>query len=127
MARDAHESARGLARHPVEDEQKSVLGTLRDGADFEPVVGDGEKDRRRGKVLVEQIVVHELLVPDPPSRVGFQGDERVREKVRAMAVASPKIGTRRFGRHVDDPALFIESEARPVRRSAYGLVGFRRP
>ena len=69
--------------------------------------------RRRGQVVVPQIVVHGLEVPHPLAGGGAQRDDRVREQVGAGAIGAVEVRARRAHRQEDEPALEIGGDRRP--------------
>ena len=80
-----------FARGAVEDEHEPVFRCLRDGVDVLAVAPERHEGRRRGEIPVPDIVAHELEVPHPLARRGFERDERVRKKVVALTIGPVKI------------------------------------
>ena len=74
-----------LAGHAIEDVEESGLARLRDDVDELPVVPDGRQLRRGGVVVVPEIVVDHLEMPEALARARVERDERGAEQVRADA------------------------------------------
>jgi hypothetical protein len=51
----------GLA---VEEEEKAHLGGLRDGRDIPTVLANGDQAGLGGKIIIPDVVVHDLVMPD---------------------------------------------------------------
>ena len=105
-------------RHPIEDVGPRLLGHLDDRLDPAPVHRDVGENRRRGVVVVEEVVVDRLKVPDALPRGDVHADDRRAEQVGAEPVAAEHVvgGARR--RQVDVPELFVRAHQRPDVRGA---------
>jgi hypothetical protein len=103
-----------LAGLAIEHEQEAVLRRLRDGRDLLAVRTDREELGRVRQIVVPQIVVHGLEVPEAFSGPGIERDDAVGEQVRPEAVATVKVVSGRAGRDVDDPAIRIHGHLAPV-------------
>src|ERR1051325_7602126 len=111
------------AGKPIEHEQQAVLGALGHGVDFFASVSHRQKHRGTWQVLVEQVVVYDLVMPQPLSRRGVQGDKTVREEIHPMPIAAVEIGFRRLGWNENNPTLFVERLTRPWHEASGGFVG----
>ena len=77
---DRNQRLAGLA---IEDEQMAGLGSDGDRRDGAAVLAPVEEDRRRGDVVVPEIVVNGLKVPDPCAGISAKRHDRVGEQVVA--------------------------------------------
>ena len=114
-------------RDAVEDVEKTGLARQGDGVDALAVVADGHQLRRRHVVVIPQVVMDRLEVPEPLSRARIERDQAVREEVLAEPIATIEVVGRRSGRHVHDPALVVDREGAPVVGAADVLVRLLRP
>src|SRR6266496_900502 len=76
-----------LTSDAVEHVQKSGLSCLRHDIDRLPVASDGGELGRGRVVVVPEVVVHHLEVPQSLPRTGIQREQRGAEQIRAMPVA----------------------------------------
>src|SRR5205085_4517601 len=81
-----------LARPPVEQKHEAALRDLRCRIDARTAACDRYEIRRRRKIAVPEIVVHRLEMPQPFPGGGIEGNERVREQIRANARPAVEIG-----------------------------------
>src|SRR4029453_15370259 len=116
-----------LPRRAIEDVEQTELCRLRDDVDRLAVVRDGQQLRPCYKIVVPQIVVEKLKVPEPLARAQFEREQRVAEQVISLAIASPQIECRRPERKVADAALLVDGELGPCVRAAGRLPRIRRP
>ena len=87
----------------------------------------GQQNGRARQILVEQIVMHDLEMPEPLARRGVQREHAVREEIHPVPFAAVEIGLGCFRRHVNDPALFIERLPAPRHHARCGLISILRP
>jgi hypothetical protein len=73
-----------LARFAVEDEQESVLRCLGDDIDGAAVLTDRQQLRRLRQVVIPQVVMHELPMPDASAGACVKGHERIAKEVVAL-------------------------------------------
>ena len=85
------------------------------------------KLRRRDVVVVPEVVMHRLEMPEPLAGARVERDQAIAEEIRARPVCAVEIVGRRTGRHVDDPALLVDGELAPAVRAADVLVRVLRP
>ncbi len=85
------ERTTGLA---VEHEDEARLGSLGHGVDGAALVHDTNQDGRRGQVVVPQVVVHGLEVPDALAGLRVEGHDGVRVQVRPGSVAAVEVRAR---------------------------------
>src|SRR6185503_14265683 len=78
-----------------------------------PVALDVEQGRRGRKVVVPQVVVHELPLPLRLPRQRVERHDRVAVQVRALAIAAVIVGGWRPQRREDEAALDVDGEERP--------------
>ena len=84
--------------------------------------------RRGGIVVVPEIVMHDLEVPQALSRARVEREQAVAEQIVALAIAAVEIVRRRAGRQKDDAVLLVEREIAPRVRAARvpeGILGPR--
>ena len=114
-------------RHAVEHVQHARLAGLGHDVHHPAVVADREQLRRGHEVVVPQIVMHELLVPQALAGARIEGQQAVAEQVGADAVAAVEIERRRSGREVDDAARHVDRDLAPGVGAADVLPGVLRP
>ena len=102
-----------LARHAVERVGHRLLGQLHHGLDLAAVDGDVHQDRRDVVVVVPQIVMHGLEVPDHLAGLGADTDDAVRIEVVAGPVSAVHVVAGSPGRQVDEPELLVGAHHRP--------------
>ena len=89
--------------------------------------GVEENDRAR-RVIVPDVMVHFLKVPDIFPGLGLQSDDRDTEEVVAFAPRAVVVGPAIAGGEINEAELRIESRRVPDRRStAHRMVGAGRP
>src|SRR3972149_2432174 len=102
-----------LARLPVEDVEKRRLARLYDRADSFAVHGDVSEGRGSDGVVLPDVMVHHLEVPDFLPGLRVQGHEAVRVQVFSGTVA-PVVRRGRGGQgNVDVAQLFVGGNATP--------------
>ena len=79
---------------------------------------EGHEHGRRGEVVVPEIVVDGLEVPDAPSARGVERDHRIAEQIRARAVAAVEVGARRGDGQEQPAAREVGGDRRPHVRGA---------
>src|SRR5207253_7477305 len=109
-----------LARHAVEHVDESLLARLRDDVDVATVMPEGEQLRRLREVVIPQIVMDGLEVPQPLARPRIEGDDAVAEQVVADAVAAVEVEPRGAKRDVRDAARVVDRQLAPVVDAAAG-------
>ena len=107
---DRNERRAGLA---IEHEEVAGLGRHADGRDGAPVLAPVEQDRWRRDVVVPEIVMHGLEVPDALAGVGAQRHDGIGEQVVAEALAAVVVRARAARRDEDEIAGGIGDDHRP--------------
>src|SRR5690606_5488850 len=107
-----------LAGRSLEHEQKAVLRRLRDDVDASAVSFDRQKLWGLRQVVVPEIVMHQLLVPEPLAGAGVQRDERIAEQVVARTIAAEEVVARAAERDEDDAVLLVDGHLAPVVHAA---------
>ena len=102
-----------FARHAVEHVEPAGLVRRDDHVAVAAVVTDGRQLRRRARVEVPEVVVHELEVPEPLAGARIERHDRRAEEVRADAVGAVEVVGGRPERDVGDAALRCRSSSRP--------------
>ncbi len=97
----------------MQDEQHARLRRLRDGGKRFAVARDGDERRRRGVVVVPQIVVHGLEMPHDPSGRRAQRHDRVRIAVVAEPECAVIVRRGARCRHENQIARRIRRHDRP--------------
>ena len=103
----------GRARRAIEHEQETVLRDLRQRFDRATVDGDVDQDGRGRQVVVEQVVVHGLEMPDALAGLRVQRDDGAAVEVVAEPVAAVHVVRDAARRHVDEAELVVGAERRP--------------
>ena len=80
-----------FARFPIEQKKMSDFRDLRKGIQLLAVVLDRHEVRRTRDVIVPQIMMHDLEMPDALARVGSKRQHAIREEVLADTIAAPMI------------------------------------
>src|SRR5207248_4533964 len=111
----------------LEDEQEAVLRRLRDDVDIAPALADGQQLRRLGQVVVPQIVMHQLVMPDAFAGARVERHERVAEQICARTIAAIEIEARAAEADERDATLLVDGGLAPVVDAAGLFVGLRRP
>ena len=106
------------ARDAIEDVDEALLARLCDGRDRHAVVHDGQQLRCRRQVVVPQIVVDRLEVPEPLAAARVEREQAVAEQILAVAVAAVEVVARSARRHVDDAELGVDRRLAPVVHAA---------
>src|SRR5439155_2161211 len=79
-----------------------------------PVHGDIEQVRRRGGIVIPQVVMNELIVPDSFPGLRVKTEKRIREQIVAEPMPSVIVGRGRVQRDVDVPQFLIGTVNRPA-------------
>ena len=95
-----------------------LLGDLEQARDAPAADVDVEQDRRRRRVVVPDVVLDQLLVPDPLAGLHVQRDDAGAEQVVAGAEAAVVVDGRAVGRDVDQAARRVGRHRRPRRHVA---------
>ena len=103
-----------------------LRGLHHDG-DLAPVAHERGEHRLRGHVVVPEVVVHGLELPDQLARARAQRHHRVRVAVVAEPHAAVVVGARRAGRHEHEVARGVVGEDRPGVRRAGERCALARP
>ena len=106
----------GVNRHAadtIQNEQQAVLGA--DGDRRHGLVADArvEQQRWRLQVVVPNVVVNRLKVPEVAAGARISRDDRRAEQVVADAIAAVAIERRRAERHVQNAALDVDRHEAP--------------
>ena len=116
-----------LTCHPIEDVQETKLSGLRHHVHILSIVLDGEQFRRDRKIIIPQIVMDQLKVPQPLASARVQREQRIPEQVVALAIRAIKIVASGTQREVSDAALLVDGHLIPVVNAAHRFPGIRRP
>jgi len=100
---------------------------LRDRVDPAALVRDRHEIGRTGDVVVPDVVVHDLEMPDALASVRFQRQHAIGEKVLSSAVAAVMVVRSRTGAREHQAALNVERHPAPAIRAAGGFPGVGRP
>ncbi len=102
-----------LAGDAIEREQQAGLVHHDERGNGGPVPDQIDDKRRRLGVVVPDVVMHELEVPEILAGVRVDRDHRGREQIVAGAVGADAVVVRGAERHVEDAALDIERGVTP--------------
>jgi hypothetical protein len=97
----------------IEHEDEGGLGRLHDRIDRRSVALHRDQHRRRGQVVVPQVVVDGLEVPDALASRGAQRHHRIGEEVGAGTIGAVEVGARRTDRQEHQTALEVGGDRRP--------------
>ena len=111
-----------MARLAIENEDEAELRRLRDDVDVAPVLTKRQQLRRLREVVVPQIVVHELLMPEPLAGARVERDQTVAEQVVSRPIPAIEIEARGAEGNKRDSVLRIDGQFAPVVNAACLLV-----
>ena len=103
----------GVARLAVEDVDKALFSGLCHRFDLFAVYGDVHQYGCRGRIVVPQPVVDELVVPDALAGGCLQTDDAVGKEIVAGALAAVEIVARRADGQIDITQLRVGTHHRP--------------
>ena len=107
-----------FARVPVVRIHPRLFRDLEEARNAPAIDVHVEQHRRGWRVVVPDVVLDELLVPDAFARLHVQRDDAGAEQVVAGAEAAEVVDGGAVGRHVDEAALRIRRHRRPRRHVA---------
>ena len=116
-----------LAGDAVEDEDHPDLADLRDDVHRLAVVLHREQLGAGGRIVIPQIVMHELKMPEAFAGVKVEREQAVAEQIVAEAIAAVEIEGWRAEREIADAALLVDRELSPRIGAAGGLPRVGRP
>ena len=102
-----------LAGATIEHEQQAVLRNDRDGRHAATLPTHVEQRRWRLQVVVPDVVMHDLEVPEILSSERVDSDQRRAEQVGALAIAAVSIPGRRCERQIGDASLAVDGHESP--------------
>ncbi len=102
-----------LSRYTIEHIQQPEFRRLRDDVDRLAVVFHREQLRAGDQIVVPQIVMKDLVMPEALARPQIECEQRVAEQVVAFAIAAPEIEGRRAGREISDAARLVDGKLGP--------------
>src|SRR5262249_8184634 len=102
-----------LARYAIEYKREAGLGYLSYRWDKAPVAPYFDQIGLRGNIVIPEVVMHCLKMPDPLARRGVERDQGIAEQPRALAIAPIVVGRRRGQRQEHHAALDIDAEDGP--------------
>ena len=88
---------------------------------------DSQQLRSGGTVVIPNVVVDHLKVPQAFARTGIEREERIGEQIGAFAIGAIEVVLRAGGRRVDDTARFVDRKLAPDIGAADGLPRIGRP
>ena len=97
-----------LAGDAIERKHQSGFVDDDDGGHHLSVAAQVDEKRRRLGVIVPDVMVHELEVPEILAGVRIDRDDRGREQIVAGTVDADAVVVRGAERHIEDAALRIE-------------------
>ena len=108
----------GLARHAIKHEGKPLFGHLHNRFDGFSVDSDVGQDWSGGQIIIPQIVMDQLEMPDTFTGFCLQAHQTVAEEIVAEPVPAIHVACRRRQRQVDITEFFIGTEIGPGVNSA---------
>ena len=116
-----------FAGDAIEHPDEALLADLRDYVDGLAVVANGQELGRGGIVVIPNVVVHHLEMPEAAAGAGIEGQQAIGEEVRAVAVGAIEIVFGAGGGRVQDAAFFVERKFAPDVGAADSLPGVLGP
>src|SRR5215469_13565234 len=107
-----------LASHAVENEQEALLRSLCDRIDCRTVPVDRHQLRSRCGVVVPEVMMHKLKVPQIFACSHVQRDEAIRKEILPLAICAIKVVGRSARGGVQDASFLIHRELAPDVRSS---------
>jgi hypothetical protein len=107
-----------LASQAIEHEGKPGLRHLRDRGNFLAANGDVDEHRWRRQIVIPDVVMERLEVPNTLACIRIETHETVGEEVIPVAVAAVEIAGWRLDGQIDVTVLRVRSEWRPHARVA---------
>src|SRR5207248_613642 len=80
-----------LAGEPVKNKDKTHFSRLRHGRDIFPLAAHGDQIGRRRDIVVPDVMVDHLVVPQKLTRAGIKGHQGIPEKTLTLSVRGIKI------------------------------------
>ncbi len=111
-----------FARHAIQHEQEPELGRLRHDVDRLTVVLHREQLRRGGQIVIPQVMMHRLKMPQPFSGARVQRQQAISEQPRASAIRPVIIVGWRTQREIHDAAFLVDRNFAPRVHAADVLV-----
>ena len=114
-------------RFPVKEKQEALLRRLDHCVERPAILRHADQRRLRGQIVVPDVVVHRLEMPDALPGRGIECEHAVSKQIGPDAVAPVEVERRRADARENDAALHVEAHAGPVVCPADVLVGVGRP
>ena len=121
---DAEQGAAGL---PIQQKEMSHLGHLSHGVHGSAFVIDRDQDRGTGQIVVPQVMMHDLIVPDAFAGLGIETEDAVSKEILADPIAAPVIIGGRSGAEEDPPPPGVQRDATPGIGASHALPCIGRP
>src|SRR5262245_52201823 len=103
-----------LAGLTVKHEQETMFRRLRNDVDTLAVMTDGQKLRSSRQIIVPQIVMNQLIVPETLAGLGIQSNEAVCKEIVSLSVAAVKVVPSGAKWNENDSTLHIDRHFVPV-------------
>src|SRR6185312_6921006 len=116
-----------LAGEPIEDEHRSELGALRHGLDRFAIVFDREEFRGDWQVVVPEVVVNDLEMPEALAGARVERQQRIAEEVVALAIGTIEVEAWSAERNERDAMFRVDGHFAPTMDAANGLPRVGRP
>ncbi len=116
-----------FAGDAVEHEQESLLRRLRDDVPAAPVVSNRQELGSDRQIVVPDIVVDDLIVPEALAGPRIERDQAVREQILTGPVAAVEVEPSGPERHVRDAARLVDRQLAPVVDAAMAGARVFRP
>src|SRR5262249_10599986 len=102
-----------LSVGPIENKRERLLGQLNNRLDRFSINSNVREDRGGGHVVVPDVVMSQLVVPDAFARLNVEAYDRRRKQVVPRALSAILVARRAFYGYVRVPKLFINCKRRP--------------
>ena len=104
-----------LAGHAIEHPDEALLADLRHDVDRLAVVPHGQQFRRGGVVVIPDVVVDHLEMPEPLAGAGIEREQAIAEQIGAFAVRAVEVVFRAGGRECRRCRASRRGTSRPTR------------
>src|SRR5215472_2038470 len=109
----------GLAGRAVEHIEKAVFAGLGHDIYVLPVLLDGGELRRSSLIVVPEIMVNHLEMPNALAGARVEREDTIAEQVVTLAIGAIEIVCGRAGGEIDEAALFVHRHISPGIVAAY--------
>src|SRR6185312_17302865 len=112
-----------LTRYAVEHPQETLFARLRHGIDHLAVVAHSDQFRGGRHVVIPDVVVDHLEMPQPLSGSGIEGEQTIAKEISSLAVGAVKVVLGAGGWYVNDGALLVDGQFAPTIGASHPFPG----